>query len=86
MIIKPRTNRVVLKTLSEKIERRHGITMPNVEKDTPEIGEVLFKGPESDLKKGQKVVFNSFSAKYVRIEGIDYVFCEDEDILAVLIK
>lgn len=84
MKIIPRGNKVVLKNITERTEKIGGVEIPNKEREIPEFGEVIASGPDSDLKKGQKVIFNKFSAKDVRVKGVNYVICEDDEILAIL--
>ena len=85
MKIKPRKNNVVIEPLTEDVVKQGGIIIPQrQDKEVPDKGKIYAAGPDSDLKKGDEVIFNKFSSKDFKIDQKTYYICTDDDVLAVL--
>ncbi|HSD12842.1 MAG TPA: co-chaperone GroES [Patescibacteria group bacterium] len=95
MQVKPLSDRVLVKPLSEEQATKAGIIIPDtVEKEKPEKGEVVATGPGKLLDNGQrapmtvkagdKVVFKKYSPDELKVDGQELLILEESDILAVL--
>ena len=94
MQVKPLSDRVLVKPLSEEQATKAGIIIPDtVEKEKPEKGEVIAVGPGRfedgkriplDVKKGDKVLMGKYSGSEVKIDGTDYIIIREEEVLAIV--
>jgi len=95
MSIKPLSNRVLVKRLEEEVQTTAGgIIVPDSAKEKPQRGKIVAKGPgrmtdegkriEMDVKVGDEVLFGKWSGSEITIDGEEYLFMKDDDILAVL--
>ncbi len=93
--IKPLANRVLVKRLEEKMQKTAGgIIVPDTAKEKPQRGKVVAVGPgrmtddgeriKVDVKPGDEVLFGKWSGSEITIDGDEYLFMKDDDILAVL--
>ena len=95
MSVKPLSDRVLVKPLSESETTKAGILIPDtVEKEKPEKGEVIAVGPGKLLDNGQrapftvkvgdKVVFKKYSPDEIKESGQTLLILEESDILAII--
>jgi len=94
MKIKPLGDRVLVKPIEEKEEKRGGIIIPDTAKEKPQEGTVEAVGPgkttESgdkiamNVKKGDKVLFGKYAGTEVTIEGNKYLIMHEDDIFGVI--
>jgi chaperonin GroES len=94
MKVTPLSDRVLVRRLEEKEEKRGGIIIPDTAKEKPMQGEVIAVGPgrldesgkriSPDVKKGQKVLIGKYAGTEVKIEGDDYVILREDDILGIV--
>jgi len=93
--IKPLANRVLVKRLEEELQKTAGgIIVPDTAKEKPQRGKVMAVGPGRltddgkriavDVKVGDEVLFGKWSGSEITIDGEEYLFMKDDDILAVL--
>ena len=95
MSIKPLSNRVLVKRLEDEVQTTAGgIIVPDTAKEKPQRGKIVATGPgrmtdegkriEMDVKVGDEVLFGKWSGSEITIDGEEYLFMKDDDILAVL--
>jgi chaperonin GroES len=95
MKLRPLSDRVVIKPLTEDEVTKAGIILPDtIEKERPEKGEVIAIGPGKLLdngsfapmgvKVGDKVVFKKYSPDEVKIDGKEHLLISESDIMAVI--
>lgn len=95
MQVKPLSDRVLVKPLSQEQATKTGIIIPDtVEKEKPEKGEVVATGPGKlmdngqraamTVKAGDKVVFKKYSPDEIKVDGQELLILEESDILAIL--
>jgi chaperonin GroES len=95
MKLRPLSDRVVIKPLTEDEVTKAGIILPDtIEKERPEKGEVIAIGPGKLLdngtfapmgvKVGDKVVFKKYSPDEVKIDGKEHLLISETDIMAVI--
>jgi chaperonin GroES len=93
--IKPLSNRVLVKRLEEELQTTAGgIIVPDSAKEKPQRGMVVATGPgrmtddgkriDMDVKKGDEVLFGKWSGSEITVDGEEYLFMKDDDILAIL--
>lgn len=94
MKLKPLSDYVVVKALSEEVTKG-GIVIPDtVDKEKPERGEVLAVGEgrlldngsraNVSVKAGDKVMFKKYSPDEVKIDGEEYLIIRESDIIAII--
>ena len=94
MTINPLGDRVLVKPLEEKEEKKGGIIIPDTAKEKPQEGKVVAVGPGKlnekgkrmplELKKGNRVLYDKFSGTEAKIESEEYLIIREEDILAII--
>jgi chaperonin GroES len=93
--IKPLANRVLVKRLEDEVQTTAGgIIVPDTAKEKPQRGKVVAVGPGRltddgkriavDVKAGDEILFGKWSGSEITIDGEEYLFMKDDDILAVL--
>jgi chaperonin GroES len=93
--IKPLSNRVLVKRLEEEIQKTAGgIIVPDTAKEKPQRGKVVAVGPgrmtdegeriKVEVKVGDEILFGKWSGSEITVDGQEYLFMKDDDILAVL--
>jgi len=93
--IKPLGNRVLVKRLEEEMQKTAGgIIVPDTAKEKPQRGKVVAVGPgrmtdegdriKVEVKVGDEILFGKWSGSEITIDGDEYLFMKDDDILAVL--
>ncbi len=91
-MLKPLSDRVVIKMLESEETTKSGIILAPNSKEKPQIAEVVEVGPGREVdgklekmlvKKGDKVVVNKYAGTEVKYEGEDYTIVRQDDILAI---
>jgi chaperonin GroES len=96
MNIQPLQDRVLVKTLDTGEMKKGGIIIPDTAKEKPQEAEVIAIGPGRisddgklipvNVKVGDKILFGKYSGTEVTVDGAEYLFMRESDILAVLKK
>jgi chaperonin GroES len=95
MNIKPLANRVLVKRLEEDLQKTAGgIIVPDTAMEKPQRGKVVALGPgrmnedgkriKMEVKVGDDILFGKWSGSEISIDGDEFLFMKDDDILAVL--
>lgn len=93
MIIKPTEDRVLIKMTEAEETTKSGIILAGTAKEKPQIGEIIEVGPgglvdgkevKMYVQKGQKVLISKYSSNDVKIDGVEYSFVRQSDILAIV--
>ncbi len=95
MNIKPLSNHVIVKGVSEDTTTKAGIVLPDTaDKERPEKGEVVAIGPgklldngqraEMSVKVGQTVIFKKYSPDEIKVDGEDLLVLSESDIIAIV--
>ena len=92
-MLKPLSDRVILKMTEAEKKTESGIYLPENAKEKPSIAEVIAVGPgkkDEDgkliampVKKGDKVVINKYAGTEIKYEDEEYIIVKAEDILAI---
>ena len=89
MKLTPLADRVLLKAIEAEETTKSGIILSTANKEKSGIYEVISAGPgtkdvEVTVKPGDKVVVGKFTGTEIKLDGVDYKFVKQEDILAVV--
>ncbi|OUV89007.1 MAG: co-chaperone GroES [Puniceicoccaceae bacterium TMED149] len=94
MKIKPLGERVLLKRIEEAEQIRGGIIIPDSAKEKSQEAEVVALGTgkkdESgkavpfNVKKGDKVLLPQYGGTPVKIDGVEYILVEEDNILGIV--
>ena len=86
MKIRPLKDRVVVKYSEEAMEKTAGgLYVPDVAKEKPQKGTVEAVGSEvKEVKAGNTVLFDKYSGSKLKIDDIEYLIVEEEDLLGIL--
>ena len=89
MKLKPMADNILLKQTEAEETTSSGIILATATKEKPAIYEVVSAGPGTKdvtvtVKPGDKVVVGKFTGNEIKLDGVDYKFVKQEDILAVV--
>ncbi len=92
-MIKPLSDRVLLKQLDPEEKTKSGIVLPGSAQEKPQEGEVIAAGPGKTnddgkiipmpVKKGDIVIYSKYSGTNIKIDGDEYIIVKSDDILAI---
>ena len=90
MKLRPMADNILLKATEAEETTSSGIILATSNKEKPAIYEVVSAGPgtkevEVTVKAGDKVIVSKFSGNEIKLDGQDYKFVKQDDILAVVI-
>ena len=89
MKLKPMADNILLKVAQAQETTASGIILATTTKEKPGIYEVVSAGPGTKdvtvtVKAGDKVVVGNFVGNDIKLDGEDYKFVKQDDILAVV--
>ena len=89
MKLKPMADNILLKAAEAQETTASGIILATTTKEKPAIYEVVSVGPGTKdvtvtVKPGDKVVVGNFVGNDIKLDGEDYKFVKQDDILAVV--
>lgn len=93
--IRPLHDKILIKRDEAETKTTSGIYLPESSKDKPKTGVVEAVGDGAlntetgsriplTVKKGDRVIFSSYSGTEVKLEGTDLLIMSEDDILAVI--
>ena len=90
MKLKPMADNILLKAAEAQETTASGIILATTNKEKPAIYEVVAAGPGTKdvtmtIKVGDKVVVGKFAGSELKLDGQDYKFVKQDDILAVVV-
>ena len=90
MKLRPMADNILLKAAAAEETTASGIILATTTKEKPAIYEVVSAGPGTKdvtmtVKPGDKVVVGKFAGSEIKLDGEDYKFVKQDDILAVVI-
>ena len=90
MKLRPMADNILLKQSDAEETTSSGIILATTNKEKPAIYEVVAVGPGTKdvtmtVKAGDRVVVSKFSGNEIKLDGEDYKFVKQDDILAVVI-
>jgi chaperonin GroES len=94
MKIRPLGDRIVVKRLQQEEKTKGGIIIPDSAKEKPlealvvavGSGKVLKNGKtrKLDVKEGDRVLIGKYSGNEVKLDGVEHVIINEDDVLAVM--
>ena len=94
MKIRPLNDKILVKRLDAEEKTKGGIVLPDTAKEKPKEGKVISVGTGKLLENGERakpqvnagdrVLFNSYAGTEVKIEGVEHLIMNEDDILAVV--
>jgi chaperonin GroES len=94
MKIKPLGDRLLIKRLEAKDQTKGGIILPDSAQEKPQEAEVVAVGSGKrgddgklipmSLKVGDKVLYGKYSGTEITVDGEEYFFVKEDDILGVI--
>jgi len=93
MNVKPLADRILIKPIEAAEVKKGGIIIPDTAKEKPQEGEVIEVGPGRTedgkeipvaVKKGDRVLYGKYSGTEVTVEGEEYLFIREADVLAIV--
>ena len=89
MKLKPMADNILLKQTEAEETTSSGIILATTTKEKPAIYEVVSAGPgtkdvEMLIKAGDKVVVSQFVGTEIKLDGVDYKFVKQDDVLAIV--
>ncbi len=90
MKLRPMADNVLLKQTDAQETTSSGIILATTNKEKPAIYEVVSAGPGTrdvtvTVKPGDKVVVGQFVGSEIKLDGQEYKFVKQDDILAVVL-
>lgn len=89
MKLKPMADNILLKQHEAAETTVSGIILAAANKEKPAIYEVVSVGPGTkdvtmEVKPGDKVVVSKFVGSEIKLDGVEYKFVKQDDVLAVV--
>ena len=89
MKLRPMADNVLLKQHEAEETTSFGIILATTSKEKPAIYEVVSAGPGTKdvtmtVKAGDKVVVSKFTGSEIKLDGVEYKFVKQDEILAVV--
>ena len=89
MKLKPMADNILLKAAEAQETTASGIILATATKEKSGIFEVVSVGPGTKdvtmtIKAGDKVIVGNFAGNDIKLDGEDYKFVKQDDILAVV--
>ena len=85
MSFEPLNDRVLIEPGKAEEKTAGGIYIPDTAKEKSQEGTVIAVGPEAKgLKKGDKVIFESFAASEITLQGKKHVILKAKDVLGII--
>lgn len=93
--IRPLNDKVIVQRDEAEDRTESGLYLPEKAKDKPRSGVITAVGPgkvnaetgeriKLTVQKGDKVLFTSYAGTEIKLEGVDLLIMDEDDILAVI--
>lgn len=92
-MIKPLTDRVVVRALAREEKTTSGIVLPDTAKEKPQEGEVIAVGPgryedgqrvAPAVQIGDRVIFAKYAGTEIKVNNEELLIMRESDLLAVI--
>ena len=94
MKVKPLYDRLIVKRIEEKEQRRGGIIIPDTAKEKPMEGKVIAVGSGKvneegkrtalEVKVGDRVLFGKYAGTEIKIDDKDHVILREDEVLGII--
>ncbi len=93
-MIRPLSDRVLIKRVEPEEEYRGGIVIPDTAKEKPQEGEVVAVGDgkvldsgtkvKMSVKTGDRILFGKYAGTEVTIENVEYIIMREDEVLGIM--
>ena len=88
--VQPLGARVLIRPLIDEESRTSsGLYIPETAREKPQTGKVVAIGDEEGeikVKVGQKVLFPKYTGTEIKLDNVDHLIMEADDILAIVVE
>jgi chaperonin GroES len=94
MKVKPLYDRLLVKRIEEKEQRRGGIIIPDTAKEKPMEGKVVAVGAGRlnkdgsraplEVKAGDRVLFGKYAGQEIKIDDKEHVIVKEDEVLGII--
>jgi len=94
MKVKPLYDRVLVRRIEEKEQKRGGIIIPDTAKEKPMEGKVIAVGAGAvnkegkrqpmEVKVGDRILFGKYAGTEIKIDDQEHVILREDEILGIL--
>ncbi|TDI48839.1 MAG: co-chaperone GroES [Acidobacteria bacterium] len=94
MKVKPLYDRVLVRRIEEKEQRRGGIIIPDSAKEKPMEGKVVAVGSGRlnedgsraplEVKTGDRVLFGKYAGQEIKINDKEHVIIKEDEVLGII--
>jgi chaperonin GroES len=94
MKVKPLYDRLIVKRIEEKEQRKGGIIIPDTAKEKPMEGKVIAVGSgrvekdgsrsKLEVKVGDRVLFGKYSGTEIKIDDKEHVILREDEVLGII--
>ena len=83
--IHPLADFVVAQQEEAESKTASGLYLPEKAAEKPKTAKVLAVGKKvDDIKVGDRIIYKSYSSTDVKVDGVEYLIIDEEDILATV--
>ena len=96
MNFKPLGDRVMVEHVEQSEKSAGGVFLPDTAKEKPQEGIVRAVGTgrtldngtklSMDVKVGDRIIYSKYSGSEIKIDGKEYLFVSEKDVLAIVDK
>ena len=93
MKVQPLYDRVLLKRIETKEQKKGGIIIPDSAKEKPMEGKVIAVGSGRlekgeriplEVKKGDTVLFGKYAGTEIKIDDVEHVILREDEVLGII--
>ena len=93
MKVKPLHDRVLIKRIETKEQKKGGIIIPDTAKEKPMEGKVIAVGSGRlekgeriplEVKKGDTVLFGKYAGTEIKIDDVEHVILREDEVLGII--
>ncbi len=94
MKFKPLHDRILVKRIEAKEQKKGGIIIPDTAREKPMEGKVVAVGPGRvnedgervalEVKVGDRVLFGKYSGTEVKLDDVEHVIIKEDDVLGIV--
>lgn len=94
MKVKPLYDRLLVKRIEEKEQRRGGIIIPDSAKEKPMEGKIVSVGAGRvnkdgsrtplEVKAGDRVLFGKYAGQEIKIDDKEHVILKEDEVLGII--
>ena len=94
MKLKPLYDRILIKRIEEKEQKKGGIIVPDTAKEKPMEGKVIAVGAGRvdedgkrrplEVKVGNRVLVGKYAGTEVKIDDVEHVILKEDDVLGII--